>query len=193
MGRMIRKSGGGPRDPRFQDAPLLDQVDWAQKILYGDLHLRLAAIFEAKGGKSVESLPALLMAAVQGGEAAAEAREAALAVIEGNKGNKDILALVPELVRKLPDPRALWVFSAIAEANPGAGVCLRAVPALCRILSEQKDGDDEPLREALFALGRIGDKSAAEAVNRFILSGRAVEGSDLWNTAMGALRRLEPQ
>ncbi len=193
MGRMIRKSGGGPQDPRFQDAPLLDQVDWAQKILYGDLHLRLAAIFEAKGGKSVESLPALLMAAVQGGEAAAEAREAALAVIEGNKGSKDILALAPELVRKLPDPRALWVLSAIAEANPGASVCRGAVPALCRILSEQRDGDDEPLREALFALGRIGDKSAAEAVNRFILSGRAVEGSDLWNTAMGALRRLEPQ
>ncbi len=168
-------------------------MDWAQKILYGDLHLRLAAIFEAKGGKSVESLPALLMAAVQGGESSAEAREAALVVIGDNKGHRDILALVPELARKLPDPRALWVLSAIAEANPDAEGCRRAVPALCRVLSEQRDGDDEPLREALFALGRIGDAGAADAVRAFVASGRAAEGSDLWNTAMGALRRLEPQ
>lgn len=193
MGRMIRKSGDGIRDPRFQDAPLLDQVDWAQRVLYGPERSRLAAIFEAKGSKRAEALPALLMAAVQGGEASAEAREAALVVIEANKGNRDILALVPELVRRLPDPRALWVLSAVAEANPGSAECRKAVPELCRMLALLRDGEDEPLRDALFALGRIGDRSAAGAVKSFLSSGKASEGSDLWNTAMGALRRLEPQ
>lgn len=193
MGRMIRKSGGGTQDPRFHGAPLLDQVDWAHKILYGDLHLRLASIFEAKAGKSAEALPALLMAAVDTGDAAGEAREAAIVVIGENKGHRDILGMVAGLVRKLPDQRALWVLSAIAEANPASEECRKAVPELCRMLSYLRGGEDEPLREALFALGRIGDRSAADAIKRFISSGRAAEGSDLWNTAMGALRRLEPQ
>jgi hypothetical protein len=194
MGRMFRKPGGdGPREPRFDSAPMLDQVDWAHRILYGDLHMRLAAIYEAKGRKRVEALPALLMAGVKDGEAALEAREAATAIIADNPAHKDILGLVPELAKKLPDPRALWVLSAIAEANPRSEECRKAVPALIRALTEQRGGEDEPLRDALFALGKIGDASAAPAIKKLIESGRAIEGSDLWNTAMGALRKIEPQ
>ena len=194
MGRMLRRPGGeGPREPRFDSAPMLDQVDWAHKILYGDLHLRLAAIFEAKGGKRVEALPALLMAAINDGEAAIEAREAALSIIADNPGNKAILSLAPELSKKATDPRALFVLSAIIEANPDSPECRMAAPALMRALPELTKGEDEPLRDAVFALGRIGDASAADAIKKLLSSGRAPEGSDLWNTAMAALRRLDPQ
>jgi hypothetical protein len=171
----------------------LDPIDWTQRILYGSEGRRLIAVAEARSSKRAEALPGMLMAAIGGGEVAFEARDAALAIISANPGHRDILALAPELAKRFPDPRALWAFSAIAEANPASEECRKAVPALEKVLHDLRGGDDEPLREAVFALGVLGRSSSAEAVKRLVLSGRAKEGSDLWNTAMGALRKLEPQ
>lgn len=193
MAQLFKKKTGGGNNPTFPKTSLLDTVDWAYKILYGSESGRLLAIFEAKGSNSVDALPSLLQASLSSGESAIESKEAAEVIIINNSANRDILALVPDLVKKLPDPRVMWVFTAIAEANPLANECRKAVPVLVRLLDNYNKLDDEGLRDILSSLGRLGGQTEAESIKRFIQSGRPQHGSDLWNTAMSSLRRLEPQ
>ncbi|HSB47159.1 MAG TPA: hypothetical protein VLD37_04030 [Candidatus Bilamarchaeum sp.] len=169
--KLFWKRPAGDAEKRdLKPEPLVDS--WESRLLGSDGMAKLRAINEAGDKKDANALPALLELVARGDQLIGEAIEVIPLIILYNPGHPEIIALVPELERRfnpaVPSDE-VWIFSAIAAANPG--MFSGAVPMLLEMLeSYAQGGETLALTDVVHSLGHIGDKSAIGPLEKLLAS-----------------------
>ncbi len=160
----------------------------------------LEFILDAKSRGAVGALPMLLHKRTEDSEEGGEALDAVFVIIKKNPGNREILALVPDLVSALSSDERMFdastLLAEISEANPGSPEIVRWVPELIRRLDELCRAETNldvkfTLESLAFILAHAGDERALPALERLLGSEHCNVGSQFESNIERAIEALQ--